>query len=47
MTPDSRGRNPIHYGATGKFNKSNKSVMALLDIGLEKEEGYEDFVYLC
>ena len=52
FSEDDKGRNPAHYGALGKYNKSNKTVMALLDFGLEKDElsslnGYPEFESLC
>lgn len=44
---DQKGRNPMHYCATGKFNKSNQTAMGLLNIEIEAEEGYDDFSFLC
>ena len=44
---DANGRTPVHYAATGKFTRSNKAAIALLDIGLEKEEGFHDFEHMC
>ena len=37
----------MHYAATGKYTRSNKAAIALLDIGLEKEEGYQEFENMC
>jgi ankyrin repeat protein len=38
---DYNGRTPIHYA------KFEKSIKAVLDIGLETEEGFEDFKFEC
>lgn len=38
---DSNGRNPLHYA------KYEKSIHAVLNIGLEVEEGMEDFKFEC
>lgn len=40
---DSKGRNPVHYASSSKYNKSNKTAIAILDISLENTEGYEEF----
>lgn len=38
---DADGRNPIH------FSTFEKLIVALLDIGIEKTEGFEEFSYDC
>jgi len=40
---DDNGRNPVHYCSSNKFTRSNKTAITLLNIGLENEEGYEEF----
>ena len=40
---DENGRNPVHYCSSNKYTRSNKTAMSLLNIGLENEEGYEEF----
>ena len=38
---DTDGRNPLHY------SNFEKLIVALLDIGIEKDEGFDDFSYDC
>ena len=39
-------RNPIHYAAMSKFTKCFKCIEALLNIDIDKVEGYDQFLHL-
>ncbi len=43
---DINRRNPIHYAAMSKFTKCFKCIEALLNIDIDKVEGYDSFLQL-
>ena len=41
---DMNGRNPLHYAAMSKYTKCFSTMKILLDIGVDNEPGYDDFL---